>query len=84
MAVVSKFIQKWERGSYVQKKKKYTKHRILKIENNIKKEKVNMKRILKNVSKLLRGYLPIEKEEKNGSSVRHSTVQYMVLAVLDG
>jgi hypothetical protein len=29
-------------------------------------------------------YLPIEKEEKNGSSARQSKVQYMVLAVSEG
>jgi len=33
---------------------------------------------------LFKWYLPIEKEEKNGSSARQSTVQYMVLAMLDG
>jgi hypothetical protein len=29
-------------------------------------------------------YLPNKKEEANGSNARHSTVQYMVLAVLVG
>jgi hypothetical protein len=28
-------------------------------------------------------YLPIEREETNGSNVRHSTVQYMVLDVFE-
>jgi len=44
---------------------------------------------LKNVGKLLHVYLPNKKEETNGSSARHrtvqySTVQYMVLVVSDG
>jgi hypothetical protein len=43
-----------------------------------------MQRILKRLSKLLQWYLPNESEVKNGSSTRHSTVQYMVLAVLGG
>jgi hypothetical protein len=52
-------------------------HRILKTENNIQ----NIKAILKHIIKL---YLPIEREFTNDSSARHSTVQYMVLAVFDG
>ena len=40
--------------------------------------------VIKHVSKLLQGYLPIEREVINGSSARQSTVQYMVLAAFDG
>jgi len=72
---------------YIQKRKNTqnnTKHRIIKIENNILNKKANMKRILKHLSKLLQEYLPIEGEVINGSSARQSTVQYMVLAVWGG
>jgi hypothetical protein len=60
--------------------KTITEHRILKTENNIQ----NIKAVLKHIIKLLQGYLPFEREFKNGSSARHSTVQYMVMAVFDG
>ena len=40
--------------------------------------------MLQNIRKLLQGFLPFKREDTNGSSARHSTVQYMVLAVLDG
>jgi len=55
----------------------------MKVENNTQNKKVNMNWILIHIIKLLQGYLPIEKEVKNGSSARHSRVLYMVLAVLD-
>jgi hypothetical protein len=64
--------------------KTITKHRILKIANNIQNKKTNIKGILKHLNKRLQWYLPNEREVINGSSARHSTVQYMVLAVLGG
>jgi hypothetical protein len=59
-------------------------HRILKTENNIQNIEENIKIILEHIIKLLQGYLPIEREFKNGSSARHSAVQYMVMALFDG
>jgi hypothetical protein len=60
------------------------KRRIIKIENNILNKKANVKRILKHIIKLLQGYLPMDREVKNGSSATQSRVQYMVLAVFGG
>jgi hypothetical protein len=69
-----------KRGNNTQK---IQKDRILKIENNHKTRKQTSNGYKKNVSKLLRDYLPMDREEKNGSSARHSTVRYMVLGVWD-
>jgi len=52
--------------------------------NKHTKQEIKYKDDIKNISKLLQGYLPIEREETNGSSARQSAVLYMVLAVLDG
>jgi hypothetical protein len=68
----------------MQKEKQYTKHTktqntVLKIQNKRQTSKG-----YKNVIMLLQDYLPMEREEKNSSNVRHSTARYMVLGVCDG
>jgi hypothetical protein len=79
--------QLYREGETIQKT--IPKRGILKIENNVKKQEIKHRKNIKHISKLLEGYLPINWEEADGSSARHSavlysTVQYMVLAVLDG
>ena len=57
---------------------------IPKIENKHTKEESKHKKNIKKLSKLLPANISKMLEETNGSSARHSAVQYMVLAVFDG
>jgi hypothetical protein len=63
--------------------KSILKRRIIKIEKNTQNKKSNRKKNIE-ITKVSCYSCTYKREEANGSSARHSTVQYMVLAMFDG